>query len=76
MDGLKWHSNPRNTKNPEQTPGKPQTGTLGGYMQMLHTSGPKCKYQSKRGTLNPLTFIFKDLQEEQWDLDLFVKKDS
>ena len=43
---------------------KPWTETLRGYMQMLHTSGPKCKYQSKRGTLNSLTFIFKGLQEE------------
>ena len=40
----------------------------------MHTSGPKCKYQSQRGTLNSLTFIFKDLQEKEWDLDLFVKR--
>jgi hypothetical protein len=64
MNRLKWHPNPRSTKNPKWTPGKPWTETLGGYMQMMHNFGPKCKYQSKRGTLNPLTFIFKDLQEE------------
>ena len=64
MNRLKWHPNPRSTKNPKWTPGKPWTETLGGYMQMLHTSGPKCEYQSKRGTLNPLASMFKDLQEE------------
>ena len=29
MDGLKWHSNPRSTKNPKKTFGKPWTETLG-----------------------------------------------
>jgi hypothetical protein len=30
MNRLKWHPNPRSTKNPKWTPEKPWTETLGG----------------------------------------------
>ena len=43
MNKLKWHPNPRSTKNPKWTPEKPNTETLGGCMQNVPIFGPKCK---------------------------------
>ena len=48
MDGLKWHPNPSGARNLKYTPRKPQIETLGGYMQNVHTFGPKCKNHGVR----------------------------